>query len=135
LGLGSLKIRLVFKGYSGTDSIQMNGKLKAAGGLSLNGQMFAVDIGGVMRNFTLDGRGIARTPNDRVTYKKRSGKFTISLSRGNFAPILASSGLTNEDLTRVPRTVNVSMIFNQVVYQTAKSVIYNSTEGKFGVAR
>lgn len=130
-----LRIQLVFNNFVGGDSIRMTGKLAVPKGISLQGQLLALDVGGVMRKFTLDAKGNANQGYDRLKLNKRSSLVTVSLTGYSFASIMAKSGLTDIDVTNVKRSVTVTLIFNQTVYQIAKPLIYTAKEGKFGVAR
>jgi plastocyanin len=144
LPLAKLRIGLRFgiAGPGGTDSIAASGVLPVPTGLPIGGQRIVVDIGGVVRSFTLDQRGAARAGNDSFQLRVRSvqgsvldqsAKFSVTLRRGVFSPLLEDEGLLgNSDLRAVLRTVPVVILFNRQVYQVDQTQFYSATAGRTG---
>ncbi|MCY3018605.1 MAG: hypothetical protein NTW87_06185 [Planctomycetota bacterium] len=136
-------IRLDFARPQGSDSIAMTGVLFIPAGFSMAGQVVIVDVGGVVKAFTLDAKGASPKGNERfaVKVKARRGvvplqeaKFTLKMRKGTYAAALLNDGLVNEDVLKgvtVPETV----IFNGEVLKKAAALNYRGHKGRMGMAR
>src|SRR5262249_21384566 len=85
-----LTIKLNF-GSSNADSVQLSGQFTVASGATAASKSLTVDVGGVLKTFTLDTKGSQRagTSSAKVTIKGTTAKFTISLTKGAFASFLS----------------------------------------------
>ncbi|MCY3018765.1 MAG: PKD domain-containing protein [Planctomycetota bacterium] len=136
-------IRLNFAKPQGNDSITMTGVLFIPAGFSIAGQTVIVDVGGVVKAFTLDAKGASPNGNERFTTKVRArrgvvplqeAKFTLTMKKGTYAATLLDDGLVNEDVLKcvsVPETV----IFNGEVLMKAAALTYRGHTGQTGLAR
>ena len=135
LNVSSTQIRLNFA-RQGQDSILLTGALTVQPGVTLLNQLFALDFNGVLRAFNLDKHGNARSGGGSVKYSPKKALFTVRLTRGTYAPMLAQAGLTGDQtVTAVQKIVNISLIFNKALFQAAQPVKYTSAAGKFGRAK
>lgn len=134
----TLSIKLNFAKAS-NDSIQLGGTLLIGESVSINQAKLAADIGGVAKLFVLSSAGTAKVGSDSAGIKSkgtgtRSGKFSIKLSKGNFASILSAVGLTNATL-RKEVEFPVSVLFAGYMYQTTVTLDYSAKQGKSGAAK
>lgn len=138
-----MAIKLNF-GKSLSDSVQISGTLPIpANFIALNQQVVA-DVGGVLQSFFLNekgssptGKGITNIFKLRIKSKKgvvaeQLGKYTLKLSKGDFAGILADEGLVSQDLSAIPVSVPVIVIFNTQMFQVTPSQMYYAKAGKTG---
>ncbi|MCY3022447.1 MAG: hypothetical protein NTW87_25995 [Planctomycetota bacterium] len=103
-------------------------------------QMAIVDIGGVVKSFTLNGKGKSPKGNESfaVGVKARKtgtplqvARFAVKLVKGSFAAALADDGLINANTT-AHLTVPVTLIFSGEVLQRAVPQTYKAKQGKAG---
>lgn len=136
-------IRLNFA-RGGSDSISFSGTIQVPANFSAANLKATVDVGGVAKGFTLDGKGGARIGNDsfKLTVKARRGivaaqpaKYSVAFKKGGFAAILAGSGLTNEVLRNAPRSVVYTVVINNVILQKPQALSYSARPGRAGSAR
>jgi len=59
----------------------------------------------------------------------------VKLSKGTFATLLASTGMTNATVKNKKVTVPVSLVFNGGVFQKLQTETYTATAGKTGSAK
>jgi PKD repeat protein len=126
---------------TGNDSLQAAGILTVPTGFKVAGSKVTVDIGGVVRNFTLDGKGSSPKGNDslKIAIKSLKGvvpaqspKFTIKFSKGNWQGTLLDEGLTNDNASSVPKTVPVVILFNNKVFKASVAQLYTAKKGSTG---
>src|ERR1043165_9404689 len=127
------------------DSIQLSGLLPVPAAFLVTGKTAVVYFGGVTQNFTLDAKGKSpkadNTFSIQIKSKKgmvaaQSAKFTSKFSKGTFAPKLADEGLDGSaTVKKVPRSVQVIVLFNQTLLQTTRTLSYTATKGKSGAAK
>ena len=135
LNISKTQIRLNFT-RQGQDSISLTGALTVPPGVTLLNQLFALDVNGVLRKFNLDKHGNARSNGDTVRYTAKKALFSVRLAHGTYAPMLAQAGLTGaQTVTAVQKIVNISLIFNQQLFQTAQPVKWTAKAGKSGSAK
>lgn len=125
-----------------TDTISLIGALPVTAGFSAENKPILIDVGGVIKKFTLNSKGQAKAGNDtlKITIKAvkkqvtaQSSKFSAKFSKGSFKTALADYNLTGEaDLKDAPRSVNVTVLFNLTVLQGALAQSYTATQGKTG---
>jgi PKD repeat protein len=127
----------------GSDSIAISGGLLIPDGFNISGQTVFLDVGGVAKKFVLDGKGSSPKGNDLFAVAVKSGKggtplqvakYSIKLSKGNFATALADDGLTNTTISKSV-TIPVTVIFNGDILQKSLTQTYKATTGKSGATK
>ncbi len=141
--ISKASIKLNFaKGFA--DRISFSGTLDIPEGYNPNGANVYFDAGGVSKGLTLTARGSAVNGSDsvKIAIKKSKGvvstqtaKYTVSFKHGDFATVLANSGLTNANVTGKAVQAVFTFIVNTRVYQTTKSMSYTAKMGKSGATR
>jgi len=121
----------------------LSGLLLIPEGFRVTSQNVIVDIGGVVKSFTLDSKGKSPKGNDSFAVgvkASKSGtilqvaKFAVKLSKGSFASLLTEEGLIDGTVsTRV--VVPATIIFNEEALQKAVELNYKATKGKTGSAK
>ncbi|HEY3324713.1 MAG TPA: MBG domain-containing protein, partial [Planctomycetota bacterium] len=143
LSVSRLSIKLNFSKPQGNDSIGLSGLLLIPEGFSISGQTAIVDIGGVVKAFTLDPKGKSPKGNDSLAVGVKSGKtgtslqiakFAVKLSKGSYAVALADDGLINAT-TSARVSVPVTVIFNGDVLEKAVTQAYKATRDKAGATK
>jgi hypothetical protein len=153
LTLSKLSVKLNFAKATGSDEIMVSGSLPITAGLVASTQTVVVDVGGVVKVFTLNskGKGVAAAAypatsatNDHFTLKfktvkgkvnQQTGTFTAQFNKGTFASLFADVGLLGSaSVKKVSRSVPVIILFNNQMYQTAQAVQYTATTNKTGLA-
>ncbi|HLX60841.1 MAG TPA: S8 family serine peptidase [Planctomycetota bacterium] len=129
---------------SGADMIRLHGTLNVPAGFAPAGQIVYLDVGGVVKSFTLNDKGLSKTLSDtlKIVIRKKSGfvpaqtsSFTATLTKGTFSAQLADEQLTGDaDASKAPRTVVVTLLFNNSVLTKSQSLKYTAKKGKFGIA-
>jgi hypothetical protein len=155
LTLSKLSVKLNFAKTSGNDQIMASGSLPMPSGFAASSQTVVVDVGGVVKVFTLNSKGkgaaaagypaVTSAVNDHFGLKFKSkkgvigaqtGSFTAQFNKGNFASSFADVGLVGSaSVKQVTRTVPVIILFNSQMYQTAQAVQYTATANKAGLAQ
>ncbi|HEY3321297.1 MAG TPA: kelch repeat-containing protein [Planctomycetota bacterium] len=143
LSVSKLSIKLNFAKPQGNDSIGLSGLLLIPEGFSIGGQTAIVDIGGVVKSFTLDPKGTSPKGNDSMAVGVKASKtgtplqvakFVVKLSKGSFAAALADDGLTNETKTG-KLTLPVSVIFYGSLQTKSVPQDYKATKDKSGATK
>jgi uncharacterized membrane protein/PKD repeat protein/protein-disulfide isomerase len=154
LTLRKLSVKLNFAKTTGNDKIIVSGLLPITAGFVASFQTVVVDVGGVVKVFTLNskGKGVAATgypavtsaANDHFALKfkavkgkvnQQTGTFTAQFNRGTLARSFADVGLLGSaSIKKVTRTVPVVILFNSQMYQAAQTVQYTATANKAGLA-
>lgn len=119
------------------DSITLTGKLTVPAGFVATGKKVVVDIGGVTHAFTLTSKGTAVDKKNTFRVAIRAGleAYTLKLTPGEFKAALADEGFGNVTDKGSAHTVVCSVLFNNSIYQLAKTVKYKSTMGRTGTAK
>ncbi len=142
LSVSKLNVKLDFTRH-GNDSIGLSGLILIPDGFKVSGQMFVVDIGGVVKSFTLDAKGSATSGGSSIKVPVKSGKagtplqiskYSAKFSKGTFADTLASAGLVNATTT-AKLNVLVTVIFNGQVWQKSVPQSYVAKKDKGGVTK
>ena len=143
LTLTSEQIRLNFASTN-KDSMTLAGTLPILAGFSISGKTATLDVGGVMRTFTFDSKGLSNTPGVamfKIRIKAPGGvvgaqnaPFTIRLSNGNFAPALQDEGLANATVTTM-NTVPVIILFNNQFLISGQQRTYTAHANQSGVLK
>jgi hypothetical protein len=125
------------------DAIAFSGSVNVPAGFNAIGAKVYFDAGGVAKVLILTKNGSAKLGGDsaRVSIKSRKGvvaaqvaKYTVKFGSGTFATILAAEGLTSRTVRKAPVSMTFTFIFNNIVYQTTRSMSYTSKLGKTGTA-
>lgn len=144
LTLTRVLIRLPFGTLTG-DTALVTGALALASGFEPAGATLALDLGGVVRTFTLDSRGRGRSGADRVRLRlPRAGRregdppkatFVAKLRR-NLAPGLADEGLQDAPsaASGATRTVAVLLTLDGTGFWTRQELRWTARRGRAGVA-
>ena len=146
LTVTKLQIKLNFA-KPNMDSIQMLGKLPIPAGFTPLGLKVGVDIGGVPQLFILDAKGKSKTKTTSLMlrFKKakkgkqvlaQTGLFSIRLIKGAFAPSFVDENMTGAvTVKKRPTNVNVTMVFENGLFTTVKTVLYTARQNKSGTAK
>jgi hypothetical protein len=143
LSVAKMAVKLNFAKPTGNDSIGLSGGLLIPEGFAVSGKKALVDIGGVVKSFTLGAKGASPKANDvfAVGVKAAKGvvalqvaKFAVKLSKGSFATALADDGLVNAT-TSTHVTVPVTVVFNGDVLQKNVTLSYKASAHKSGAAK
>jgi hypothetical protein len=129
---------------TGQDTVVVKGKIELASGISLAGLPLTVDVGGATASFLLNKSGDANDGGGNkfqlnvnlkngVT-KQGTYQFTANL-KGSFQETMASYGLVNATVKKVPVTVPLSITAGSGNYATGLDLSYTATEGKKGTAQ
>jgi hypothetical protein len=139
------RIKLNFA-RSGRDRITWRGTLPIPDGFSAAGQTVTVDVGGVQRTFTLNGKGRGRSGRDRfaLRVKRRGGtvdaqeaSYSLSL-RGDFSEQLADENLTGDTSIADPgetRTVTGIVRLGDTGRLAVQTFLYTARARRSGNAK
>jgi len=145
VGGGRLQIFMKFN-QSNKDKAKMIGTLNVRNDIVLEGKKVDLNVGGILRNFTLNKSGLAEgvtsSGNSFKLYvrKKPAGsttqnaKFQFNLS-GDFRASLADEGIIDADVDRSTKSVRVQITLDGKLYDQTLSVIYSAKLGKGGFTR
>jgi hypothetical protein len=127
---------------SNLDTLTMTGTLPVPAGFQPNGVPLIVDVGGVVKVFTLDAKckgqtnPPAKTSAFAITFNAKkpaaASKFTLKLSKASLQTPLLDEGLISKDVKNESDTVLVTIIFNGKVYQKTQPQSYTAKTGKTG---
>ena len=143
LTISTLGIKLNFAHASG-DSITMSGILPIPIKFLPTDKALAVDIGGVVMNFKLNGKGQAVNAGNsfkmKLNVKKdaaaaQNALFSLKLPKGDFRAAMAADGLINTDLNNIPTNLPVVILFNLKIYEVDQPVVYTAKQGKMGTVK
>jgi ELWxxDGT repeat protein len=129
-----------------SDSIGLSGTLPVRAGFVPGGAEVVVWFGGAGAVFTLDAKGKAAAGvASKLTVKvKTSGgavaadglaSFKVKLAKGDFAATLSDEGLADADLSKVPVSVPVVILFNGGIHVADATMTYTGQAGKSGKAK
>lgn len=128
------KVRLAIKlnfATSNSDSITLSAMLDKTGA----GKPLVINVGGVIKAFTLDATGKAKSGGDSVAVSPKTGKLAARFMHGSFAAQLLSSGLTNATVSGVSLSIRVGTLFNNSMWFAQQPQLYKATQGKSGATR
>lgn len=143
LKLTKFQIKINFA-KTGGDSITSSGQIPLPDAFSPSGKQVVVDVGGVIRIFTLTDKAAGvSTQGDTLKIKIKSvkgvvaaqtGTFAVKIAKGSFADKLTDEGLLNANTSA---TVNVPVIvlFNTTFFSVVPSVPYTAKQGKTGMTK
>jgi ELWxxDGT repeat protein len=133
--LAKLAVKLNFA-KANSDQIAFSGTVPVGVDVNYAGQTFIIDVGGVVKSFTLDEKGKSPKGNDTVSVgkpgKTGSAKYSVKLNKGSFATTLADEGLTDETMKAQTKTVPVIVLFGSKLYSKDQGQVYTATKGKSG---
>lgn len=121
------------------DKFMVKGQLPALDGPA-DGVVVTVDIGGATQTFTLDRKGRSRVGGDTFALigKPKNGrvKFQVQLKKGDFSDEMADEGMDGtEDAKKEERTIDMSILVGEALYETTMTVNYTAKTGKTGIAK
>lgn len=125
----------------GNDSLQAAGILTVPTGFTVSGAKVIVDIGGVVKSFTLDSKGGSPKANDSIkigikavkgVVPAQSPKFSIKYSKGTWQGLFLDEGLTNDNASNVPKVVPVAILFNNKLFKTDVAQLFTSKKDSSG---
>ena len=134
---------------SGKDTCTLSGVLPALpAGFDPSGKPIVLNIGGVLANFTLNAKGMAKTADgafqlklkmtrDKATkkssFKGGDAPFKIALKKGSYAAAWADEGVSSAtSIKKKPLTIAVSMTLGGVMYVAAENVFATIAAEKTG---
>ncbi len=143
--VGKMSIKLNFS-KSGNDSIGLQGTLAVPDGFRVEGRKFVLDVGGVIKSFTLDAKGKAKAPGEQLVLKVKAkkgvvtaqdAKLSLKLTKGTFSADLADDGLVNETVKAVPVFIPVTVTVddNPTPPTATAQLSYTAKKGKTGSAK
>ncbi len=133
----TLAAKLNFAKTTLNDSLTFSATLDI-GTATLAGQTVVVDVGGIVKSFTLDAKGKSTTKGLTMGKPKNgSTKLILKLTKATLAASLSDEGLTGDaDIkTAVSKTVNAIVLFNNGFYAATKTVSYTAKKGLSGSAK
>lgn len=140
LAVSKLSIKLNFSG-EGRDAIQLRGTVEIPAGFTVANQKCAVDVGGVVRAFTLTDKGRAGTSSESLKLAVKRKKllvpaqtalFQVDLKKGAFAAQLADDGLGNESVRGKSVNVPIVFVFNGQEFRKLQVQMYSAKAGSSG---
>ena len=119
-----------------SDSISFSGVLPVPAGFVFTAKHVTMDVGGVIRDVTLDPKGKSPRGNNsfKIGTKPKNGvsKFSVKLNKGDFDADLADDGLSNADAKDKSVTIPIVLIFNGEAFETQPTLLYSAKAGKSG---
>jgi hypothetical protein len=121
------------------DSMTLSGTFGVPDGFVLAEQKLIMDVGGVVRVFTLNPKGFLHTRTDSLVLrarglKARTAKFRIMLKNADIVPSFKPYGMTNTPVKHKIVMLPVRIYFNDAIYQTIQTESYDGAVGS-GQAR
>jgi PKD repeat protein len=140
-----LSIKLNFAKPVGNDMITMTGTLPMPAGFTSPGQTVVINVGGVIVKATLDGKGkylggdktvSVRLGATRASSISQNAKYSVKM-KGTYQALLADEGLTNADISKQLREVQVMfmIIEQQLLYQKTQTLLYSAKVNRSGQAK
>lgn len=144
LDVTKLQIKLNFA-KPDKDSVSLSAVVPIPADFVVDGKSVVVDVGGVVRSFTLDAKGKGETPDGAkasLKVKAKNGvvaaqgsKLAIKMTKGSFASSFTDEGLTDTTVEDTPVTVAVQVTVDSANYKKAQPQLYKATQGKTGKAK
>jgi len=138
--LSVFKAQLKLNFAKPNDSISVSGVLPVPADFAFLGKQVITNVGGVVNAFSLDAKGKSMTSTTQklMLSKPKAGtsRFTLKLSKGNFALALSDENLTgNLDVKKESRSARVSIYFNNAIYTKTQTLEYTAKKSKSGSAK
>ena len=122
-----------------SDTLTLQGSVPIPADFTALGQTVALDVGGIVRVFTLDKAGRGKSGTAQIQVASRSGatsaKLTIKFSKSSLAADLADDGLTSQTVTKAPKSVHVILLLDATNFQTDVNLLYTAKAGKTGAGK
>lgn len=135
LSVRKLNIRLNFA-KPDSDSLQFQGTLPLPAGFNPDGKEAVINVGGVIKRFTLNAKGAS--PRGDSTFKlilgrnSQEAKFIANVKKDNLQNALADERITNADVQKESRPVNVAVLLNDTQFTASVDQEYTAKAGKSG---
>ncbi len=144
LSVSKMSIKLNFA-KAGQDGITLTallaGVLPTTPDFDPTGLSVVIDVGGVVRAFTLDEKGKSKIGYDQIALKlvRKSGvvlghQVTVKIARASLAADLADEGLIDATVTNEPRSVQVRVATAGTDNAVQSPLVYKAKQGKSGKA-
>ncbi len=126
------------------DSIACTGTCPIHAGFVAKDSIVIVDVGGVVKFFTLGATGVAKKALNTINIKIKKTKgvvteqlaqFSISLGAGNFKQQFSKLGLLDLNYSGKPVLIPVTLIIANEVRRTAVIRLYSATKNQGGLAK
>ncbi|MEO6027392.1 MAG: hypothetical protein ABIR79_11050 [Candidatus Binatia bacterium] len=113
-------------------------------GFRPDGLQVIVDVGGVVRCFTLDAKGKAVAELDRAQLKvkfengdipEQDAKLTVKMKKGTFSDSFVDENLTNRTIKEDPVQVVADVTVSGKLYTQTVALSYTAKTGKTGKAK
>ena len=137
------EIRLDFKDGR-KDELTFTGELPIPAGFDPSGKVVSIDVGGVVRSFTLGKNGDSNPAPDqfKLDIKKSGGSvprqrapFTATVRGSDLESALADEGISNRNASAEPCPITVALTFDGRTESAVLELIYDAQLGKKGEAR
>ncbi|HLX61198.1 MAG TPA: CAP domain-containing protein [Planctomycetota bacterium] len=139
-----LTVRLNFL-KTNVDTLSLTGMLPVPANFAVAGKTVTVDVGGVIRTFTLDAKGMAKSTSGTDTFKLKviavkgavaaqNSAYTVKITKSSLSALLADEGMVNATVTNSNITVPVIVLFNAQYLTVNRLTIYSAKAGKTGAA-
>ena len=127
-----------------SDSLALSGTLSIPAAFKVSGARLGLAVGSLVKVFTLDDKGKAKSGGDQVsvsikssqgTVAAQTSKFSIKLNKDSLTTVLAAFGLTNDNATSKSVTIPLSIVFANTINQDNVTLHYAAKKGKSGSAK
>jgi hypothetical protein len=139
LVIQSLQIGLNFT-TTQSDKLTLTGTLPVPAGFSTLNHSVTVILGGLGRTFILDAKGNGTAvPNGAFALKLRrnspSASFKLALKGAALQQFFADEGFVNKNANNEVHSLRVTIFFNGLMYDAARSTLYTATKNRSGRAK
>jgi hypothetical protein len=138
LTVSRMRVRLDF-GRADRDEILIQGTIRPTGIPGPGAREVVVDIGGVIRRFTLDEKGRSGPGSEtlRIVSRRKSGllRFRLRMRKGAYAPHFADEGLVGGDSVNRSASLTLYLLMDGSCYVRRETLMYKTGKGEVGVAR
>jgi len=136
-----LQIKTDLRNYR-RDTMLLTGSLAVPNGLNLAGLPVIVDVGGVVRSFTLNAKGSDTSKRDqhfKFATKSVGGSLGFSMTLNTTVPTsfsaqLEDEGLINDDITLTVE-IPIIMLLNNTYYSTTVNQPYVGKSRRMGISK
>lgn len=145
LGVTKMAIKLTFS-KANSDGISLKATLPLPSGFQPAGKTLLVDVGGAVTDFVLEAnykatQGKSGKAKSSLRVARSHGVptneavLTFTLSKGSIASQLTDEGLDDTTVTKVARTVGVTVTLDGASSSAFVPVLYTAKQGKSGSAK
>jgi hypothetical protein len=123
------------------DGVVLQGTLPVPAGFRPEGLVMVVDVGGVVRSFTLDAKGKGVSELDRTQLKTKfqdgeiptqDAKYAVKFAKGTFSDRLVDENLTDRTVKEDPVSIKVDVHVGPAAYTATVAQEYTAKQGKTG---